>query len=138
MDERHINLDGSSWYSFIDWHQELNKHTPTQGVLIYALRKAVELAKIVDHKDAPILYEHLRLVLEATQTHLWDEQTGYFISSKDRQIWMAPTRLWEPQKPASILNDFLETKPDVGITPSSLYHQLVEALIQVGEGHCCN
>jgi hypothetical protein len=139
LDDRHLILDGESWYSFIDWHQELNKQAPTQAVLIYALRQAIELAGIVGSDSAGRLEQELQLAVAAARTHLWDESAGFFISGPDRQvswasqIWMVLAQVWEPQVNAELLKRLLETNPAVGITTPYLYHHLVEALIQVGE-----
>lgn len=139
LDERHLIRDSSSWYSFIDWNQDLNKQTPTQGVLIYAIRRAIRIAEIVSCDSLGMLQQQLDLTVEAAKEHLWDEAAGFFVSGADRQvswasqIWMVHAEVWEPQINKELLNRLLEAKPVVGVTTPYLYHHLVEALIIVGE-----
>lgn len=139
LDNRHIILDANSWYSFIDWNQELNKQAPTQGVLIYALRRAIQIAERVGSDSVDMLKQQLVLLVESTIEHLWDEAAGFFISGAERQIswasqiWMVLAEVFEPQTNKELLNRLLELKPLVGVTTPYLYHHLVEALILVGE-----
>lgn len=139
LDERHLMQDGESWYSFIDWNQELNKQAPTQAVLIYALRQAMEMAAIVGSDAEGMLKQELQLTVDAAVSYLWDEAAGFFVSGADRQvswasqIWMALAGVLNPQRNSELLKRLMKTNPAVGITTPYLYHHLVEALIQAGE-----
>ncbi|WP_246096213.1 sugar hydrolase [Paenibacillus sinopodophylli] len=139
LDERHLVRDSNTWYSFIDWNQELNKQASTQGVLIYALRRAIQIAEIVGSDTVLRLKQQLDLIVDSAKEHLWDEALGFFISGADRQvswasqIWMVLAEVWEPQRNKELLNHLLEVKPAVGVTTPYLYHHLVEALILSGD-----
>lgn len=139
LDERHLVQDSNSWYSFIDWNQDLNKQAPTQGVLIYALRIAIRIAEIVSPDTVETLKQQLELLIASAKAHLWEESAGFFVSGVDRQvswasqIWMVLAEVWEPQKNKELLTRLLEVNPVVGVTTPYLYHHLVEALILVGE-----
>jgi alpha-L-rhamnosidase len=139
LDENHLIRDANSWYSFIDWNQELNKQAPTQGVLIYALRRAIKIAEIVSSDALDMLEQQLSLTVNSAKKHLWDHEAGFFVSGVDlqvswaSQIWMVLAEVWEPQKNKELLNRLLEMNPAVRVTTPYLYHHLVEALILVGE-----
>ncbi|WP_163539911.1 sugar hydrolase, partial [Gracilibacillus sp. YIM 98692] len=45
LDDRNIVEDDESWWSFIDWQPDLNKQAPSQAILIYTLRRAIQLAE---------------------------------------------------------------------------------------------
>ncbi|GAA3331278.1 hypothetical protein GCM10020331_087230 [Ectobacillus funiculus] len=78
LDEHNIVKDDKSWWSFIDWHQELNKQAPSQAVLIHAIKRAIEMAKVLGSDKQAFLEERLQEIVTATITHLWDEEQGFF------------------------------------------------------------
>jgi alpha-L-rhamnosidase len=139
LDEKGIVKDDESWWSFIDWHEKLNKQAPSQAILIYTLRRAIEIAQILNSNKFALLEKQLQDVIEATLTHLWDEDSGFFISGSEQQvswasqIWMVHAEILNPEDNRKLINHLLSTKPDIGLTTPYMYHYLVEALILVGE-----
>lgn len=57
MDEEGIVTDKDTWWCFIDWADGLNKQAGAQGILIYALRHAIELAKYDQNEEKVKAYE---------------------------------------------------------------------------------
>jgi hypothetical protein len=139
LDDRGIVQDDESWWSFIDWHEKLNKQASSQAILIYTMRRAVEMARVMNGDKLDLLTEKLQNVIEATITHLWDDNIGFFISGSDHQvswasqIWMVHAEVLQPEDNRKLINHLLFTKPDIGLTTPYMYHYLVEALILVGE-----
>jgi alpha-L-rhamnosidase len=139
LDENHILIDSSDWWSFIDWQEGLNKQTPSQAVLIYTMKQAIRLAEELNVPEKDSLKDHLSAIVEATRTYLWDEKQQFFISGSDRQvswasqIWMVHAGVLTKEENRQLMNHLLKEKPEVSIATPYMYHHLVEALLVSGE-----
>ena len=139
LDDRNILIDDPSWWSFIDWNDDLNKQTPSQGVLIYTLKKVRNLAGILGAEEQSFLTEKIEEVTKATLTHLWDGKKEFFISGEEgqvswaSQIWMVLADILNLEQNRKLLNQLLENKPSIGMNTPYIYHYLVEALLIVGQ-----
>lgn len=139
LDDRGIVIDDPSWWSFIDWNEQLNKQAPSQAILIYALRKAAKLAQILDDGQADFLSEKTVELLKATKLHLWDEETGFFVSGEEKQVswatqvWMVFAGVLDQEANRRLLLQLLQKKPPVNMNTPYMYHHLVEALLLTGE-----
>ncbi|MBO1510701.1 alpha-L-rhamnosidase-related protein [Metabacillus bambusae] len=139
LDEQGIVTDDETWWSFIDWQEKLNKQAPSQAILIHTLRRAIKLAEVLKSDKLTLLEQKLQETVEATITHLWDQDSGFFVSGSERQIswasqiWMVHAEVLAPEDNCKLINHLLSTKPEIGLTTPYMYHYLVEALILVGE-----
>ncbi|WP_284236946.1 sugar hydrolase [Paenibacillus glycanilyticus] len=140
LDERGIVRDDETWWSFIDWHPELNKQAPSQGVFIYCLKRGLELARLVGQPDREKDIEELiKRVADAAVAHLWDEEAGFFVSGVDRQvswasqIWLVLAEVLPVEENTALLSRLLEERPAIGMTTPYMYHHLIEALFSVGD-----
>lgn len=145
LDERGIVRDDETWWSFIDWHPELNKQAPSQGVLIYCLKRGLELARILGLADKQqYIEEQIARTAEAAVTQLWDEDAGFFVSGSDRQIswasqiWLVLADLLPAKDNAALLERLFEEQPAIGMTTPYMYHHLIEALFSVGSREKAN
>jgi Glycogen debranching enzyme len=139
LDEQGIVRDDETWWSFIDWHPELNKQAPTQGVLIYCLKQGLELARMVGESDKQKYIEtQIERTSRAAVTQLWDEERGFFVSGSKRQIswasqiWLVLADVLPVGENAALLDRLFETPPAIGMTTPYMYHHLIEALFSVG------
>ncbi|GMK40438.1 alpha-L-rhamnosidase [Paenibacillus sp. CCS19] len=138
LNEQGIVADDETWWSFIDWHSDLNKQAPTQGVLIYCLRQGLELARVVGEAEQYIEGQIERTVNGAIE-QLWDEQQGFFVSGSDKQIswasqvWMVLAGVLPAEQNAALLDRLFEAPPAIGMTTPYMYHHLIEALFSAGK-----
>ena len=81
-------------WCFLDWSLELNKQAGAQGVLLYAMKSAVAIAKEIgkDH-DAECIMKTYELYRKAAKMHFYDEEKGLFVSGDCRQISYA-SQVW--------------------------------------------
>ena len=135
LDDKQIVKDEDSWWSFIDWHPELNKQAPSQAILIFVLRKAITLAKeLKKDVEQAKLEKALEKVVQATIDHLWDEEQGFFVSGSSRQVswasqvWMVLAQVWDKETNQQLLKRLLKEKPAIGMNTPYMHHHLVEAL----------
>lgn len=139
VDKRGIVRDDKSWWSFIDWNDYLNKQTPSQGVLIYAMKQAKELAIILaDEKNLAFLDTAISFVSQASIKYLFDSKQGFFVSGKEKQVsfasqvWMALAQVFNKEENANLLDRLFKTPPEIGMVTPYMYHHLIEALITNG------
>lgn len=139
VDEQGVVRDSSDWWCFLDWNDDLNKQAGAQGVLIYTLRQAAEIAGILrDEKREAELDSMIEKAVYGAKTHLWDEQEGFFISGTERQIswasqvWLVLAGVFTTEKNQQILKHLLESNPKIGMVTPYMYHHLIDALIQCG------
>lgn len=136
LSKENIVMDDSSWWSFIDWHEELNKQASSQAVLIYTLKKTAKIAKILEEEETfSWIDKQINIIAKATIEYLWDEQVGFFISGEKRQIswasqiWMVIAGVFDKERNKKLLQRLLKENPKVGINTPYMYHHLVDALL---------
>lgn len=139
VDETGIVRDDESWWSFIDWQDRLNKQAPSQGVLLYTLKRAVHLAEAVGEEGtAALLSDQLNELAAATMRELWDPERRFFVSGSDRQIswagqvWMALAEILPEADNRDLLLRLQAANPEVGMTTPYMVHHFVEALLIAG------
>ena len=139
-DEDLIRDSDELGWCFIDWNLALNKQGAAQGVFLYALRAAIQLAKILDESSAcaklQTIYQSCR---DAANRLLWDPERNCYVSGKDRQVSVA-TQAWmvlggavEGEDAADLLRRVTEMQDAVEIVSPYMMHNYVEALITAGE-----
>lgn len=130
--------DRMGW-CFLDWNLGLNKQAGAQGVFLYALKAAFEIAVLAnDLKKMRELDQLYDFCLNAANEKLWDEKSGFYVSGEERQIsWI--TQIWmilggacERDRARDILSRLPQSKAEKMVTPYA-YHYYIEALIESGE-----
>ncbi|TYP73139.1 sugar hydrolase [Paenibacillus methanolicus] len=139
VDETGILRDDESWWSFIDWNDQLNKQAPSQGVLLYTLKRAVQLAEAVGEPGiAAQLAETIATLTAATMRELWDSEQRFFVSGAQRQVswagqaWLALAEILPEADNRDLLLRLQAANPDVGMTTPYMVHHFVEALLIAG------
>ncbi|MDQ8736599.1 sugar hydrolase [Paenibacillus sp. LHD-38] len=139
LDEHGIVKLGVSNGSFIDWQSELNKETPSQGVLIYCLKRGMALAATLGlEKERAYIADQINRTTKAALDHLWENDLGVFISGADKQVswasqvWMALAEVLPQEENAALMDRLFTQPPAIGMTTPYMFHHLIEALFLVG------
>ena len=140
LDERSIIKDSDErGWCFLDWNLDLNRQAGAQGVLLYSLKAAFEIAVLLNDLDKKRVYDQLYYsCLNAANEHLWDEEAGFYVSGADRQISWA-SQIWMILGGAcdrSRARDILKRLPGseaFGMVTPYIHHYYIEALIESGE-----
>ncbi|QTH41011.1 sugar hydrolase [Cohnella sp. LGH] len=138
LDDRGVVRDEETWWSFIDWHESLNKQAPSHAVLIYALRRASRLAEAVGCASEGEFERRLTDAERAAMEALWDADQGFFVSGEERQvswaaqIWMALAEVLPREENKALMKRLLTQRPEISPTTPYMYHHLAEALLAVG------
>lgn len=132
--EDHLVKDSNvlGW-CFVDWNLGLNKQAAAQGIYLYCLKAAMEMAQLLGMDTAGLQadYEAKRAAAEL----LWDEETGFYISGEGRQISWA-SQVWMTlggaiHGTAELLYRLENAAAEAMVTPY-MYHNYVDALLAVG------
>lgn len=139
VDKNGMVRDSDDWWCFLDWHDELNKQAGAQGVLIYTLKQAAAIAKILqDQERSDVLKDMLRETIDGAKKYLWDEKWGFFVSGEQRQIswasqvWLVLAGVFEEEKNREILKNLIEKNPSINMVTPYMYHHFIDALILNG------
>jgi len=139
LDKNNIKKDETSWWAFIDWHQDLNKQAPAQAILVYCLKRALALAEEMNCKEKEFLFQKIQEVSTATLKYFWDKEKGFFVSGEGKQvswvtqIWMVLAEILPKEENAALMERLFEKQPEVKLTTPYAYHHMIEALILCGK-----
>ena len=140
LDQHYVvkDLDVLGW-CFVDWNLELNKQASAQGIFLYALEAAIELAEqvgdVLSEEEYADLYNKVK---DAANTFLYDEKMGMYVSGKDRQIsfasqiWMILGNAVEGSAALRLLERLNGCDGAVKMVTPYMYHNYIDALIKLG------
>lgn len=137
-DANGVVRDGDDWWSFIDWHEALNKQSASQGVLIYCLERALLLAQRYDIGKVAMLTGTLTRLKTAALAQLWDPQRGFYVSGAARQvscasqIWLVLADVGDAGHQRQVMENLLSSPPEVGMNTPYLRHHFIAALLKTG------
>ena len=127
-------------WCFLDWGESLNKQAGVSAVLIYSIRYGIRLAEILDKPDdIRWMQEKQEILKQAAVQEFWDEEQGFFVSGKERQvswatqIWMVLAHIFEKEANQKLLHHVREENPHVCMVTPYMYHYYIEALLSCGE-----
>lgn len=124
---------------FFDWADELDRHVPIQGAMIYSLDKSAELASMLGKETLAREWRDLaQKMKKAIRKACYDKRSGVFVSGADKQIshlsqvWMILSHTLSPKEGVKALKYVLSDERSVYPRTPYAYHYLIEALIQCG------
>ena len=139
FDEKNLLIPGEGFWGFIDWTEGMDKQAAMQGVYIYCAEQVQKIADILgDEKKAEELRMEARAKTEAARSYLFDQETGLFVSGKERQInyasqvWMILSGAVSPEEGGQILDRVIAVDPEKGMVSPYMNHHFVEALLVCG------
>ena len=124
---------------FIDWCPGLDKQAALQGVLIYAAKQALELARVM--QDTPAVHDLERRIEQytrAARNALYDSEAGLFLSGNKRQasyasqVWMVLAGVLDQEQNATLLQTIRQLPGAVGMRTPYMMHHYIDALIASG------
>lgn len=140
LDASHMFHDNGATWCFIDWAFGLDKSAATHAVIVFALRRMVQLAVTLGRHDEVTRYAAaIEAMVGAARAQLFDARRGVYLSGPGRQLSCA-TQAWMvlagvAETPAIAQAALRNALADAGavrpITPY-LYHYLAEAMLSCG------
>jgi len=130
-------VDPKTLWLFIDWNEQLDRTASIQGVLIYAFERTLRLARLLGReREVSGLADLIARMRIAAREHLFDHQSGVFVSGPKRQVswasqaWLilagVPTSV---QQSAAAMRRAITLETAVRPTTPYLYHHVVEGLL---------
>jgi alpha-L-rhamnosidase len=139
IDQRGLFVDPKKYWLFIDWRSGLEKETPIQGILIFALAQLAELARHLGlAREIPAALAAKEKLTEAARKYLRDPRTGFYVSGPKRQVswhshaWLIIAGVITPDEGAKLLKRLRKSKDVVMPAGPYLYHYVVEAMLLCG------
>ena len=120
-------------WCFVDWNLGLNKQASAQGIYLYCVNAAIELAKILG-RDAAALEADYAAKKTAAE-NLWNGE--YYVSGANKQISWA-SQVWmvlggAQHGDAALLKRLENCAHAEGMVTPYMYHNYVDALLAVGQ-----
>ena len=121
-------------WCFVDWNLFLNKQASAQGIYLYCLKAAMEVAGILNETDRYAALEQDYAAKRKAAELLWNGE--FYISGDGRQISWA-SQVWmtlggAEHGTAELLSGLETANAEKMVTPY-MYHNYVDALLSVGE-----
>ncbi len=133
FDNNHLVKDSDvlGW-CFVDWNLGLNKQASAQGIYMYCLKAAIEMAQILGIHTAALETDYAFKALAAES--LWNGE--FYFSGANGQISWA-SQVWmilggAVHGDAALLARLENTTAEAMVTPY-MYHNYIDALIAVGQ-----
>jgi alpha-L-rhamnosidase len=133
-------VDNGGTWCFIDWAFGLDKSAPTHAVIVFALRRMLQLAQALGIEEGRAVFASaIERMTAAARSLSYDAARGVYVSGPQRQVsiatqaWMVLAGVPESTEAAqralrSALADPEAVKP---VTPY-LYHYIAEAMLACG------
>lgn len=127
---------------FVDWNLELDKAASAQGIYLYCLKDAIELARSFgDEKRAEALEEEYNELTVVSRDYFMDPKTSVFVSGEKQQIswasqcWLILGGVVDAKEGAHILERLKAMDADKvsGMVSPYMRHVYVDALIACGQ-----
>ena len=131
--------DPGNWWLFVDWRADLHKEASVHAIIVYALRRTAELARLIGRPAESVDLDTTAESMSVAARRQLRSDDGLYVSGLDRQVswatqaWMILAGIPESQADASGLFDALAATPNA-VPPAGpyLWHYVVEALLACG------
>jgi alpha-L-rhamnosidase len=128
------------YWAFIDWNMKLDRTAAMQGLMIYAGRQLVELARMTGNAADVVEYPALLDKMSAAgYVAYYDKAQKVCVSGPERQVswasqaWMTLGGLLPKDEAAGALRrGVIEDTTSVQPSTAYLYHHVAEAMVQCG------
>ncbi|MGM0213671.1 alpha-L-rhamnosidase-related protein [Enterococcus sp. AZ109] len=139
VDEQGRLVLTEDWPVFIDWSNEFDKATAGQAVMIYALKRFIQLAEKMNDAKLTHYQEVCDQLASFAKTALYNEEKQQFIIETSgemnvaSQVWMVLAEVMDEDTNKKIMETTVaEQFPITGIATPYMYHHVVEALFVAG------
>jgi hypothetical protein len=134
-----LYIDPKNMWIFIDWSDKLDRNAAIQGVLIYAYRKTLALARRIGREgDVAEYAARIERMVAAARKHYWDSSKHVFVSGPNRQVswgsqaWMAIAGVSSRRESADAMRTAIADPNAVRPVTPYLYHYVVEGMLAGG------
>ena len=134
-----LYVDPKNMWIFIDWSDKLDRNAAIQGVMVYAYRKTLALARRIGRESEVAEYAaRIERMVAAARKHYWDASRRVFVSGPNRQVswgsqaWMAIAGVSSRRESADAMRTAVADPNAVRPVTPYLYHYVVEGMLAGG------
>jgi hypothetical protein len=134
-----LYVDPKKMWIFIDWSDKLDRNAAIQGVLIYAYRKTLALARRIGKESEVADYAaRIERMVAAARKHYWNASKRVFVSGPDAQVswasqaWMAISGVSSRRESADAMRAAVADPNAIRPVTPYLYHYVVEGMLAGG------
>jgi len=127
-------------WCFVDWNLSLNKQASAQGIFMYCLLAAIDLAKALgEDGEKNKLVEMYKNAKKDALRELWDESKECFVSGNEKQIsiasqvWMILGGAIEGEAASDLIERIENQNEKVDMVTPYMYHNYIDALIKINK-----
>lgn len=127
------------WWLFVDWREGLDKQAALQGILIFAMKETLNLAKqLGKEKEVAGLPMLIAKMTKAARSSLYDKASGLFTSGASKQLsyasqsWMVLSDVATKAEAQKALREIAKVRGAVKPGTPYLTHYYVAAMIKAG------
>jgi alpha-L-rhamnosidase len=135
----HLFAAPPNTWVFIDWSKSLNRTAAMQGVFIYCMRYAQQLANKTGANQEEAEYgAAIRAMTDAAHSAFWDANQRVFVSGPQRQVslasqaWMVLSGVAAIEEAGSALRNASRLHDAVKPGAPYLYHYVADAMLHCG------
>jgi len=130
----------SNYWAFIDWSQALDRAASMQGVMLYAYRQLIELARLIGEESRAKEFAEIAAKMRAAaRQRYFDPAQGMCVSGPRSQISWA-SQAWltlggtlsQSEAAGALRKAVLENEQAIRPATPYLYHHVVEAMVSCG------
>ncbi|HEV7609401.1 MAG TPA: hypothetical protein VGO61_18825 [Steroidobacteraceae bacterium] len=132
-------VDPGNMWIFIDWSDKLDKNAAIQGLLIYAWRQTLALARRIGREaDVADFAGHIERMTAAARKHYWDASKRVFVSGAKRQVswasqaWMNIAGVASKRESADAMRTAMADPDAIRPVTPYLYHYVIEGQLAGG------
>lgn len=141
---KEVGTDGvlkmnEDWPVFVDWSNDIDKHTAGQAILIYVLKQFVALAELKHDPDIDKYKAEIAKLSQVAIEKMFDKNKGLFISGPDKEVniasqaWMVLAHVLSDEDNYKLMTKAVkELFPVTGIATPYMYHHIAAALFESG------
>lgn len=123
-------------WCFLDWSEGLDKQAGAQGVYLFCLKAAVEVARLLGREDWACALEEDRRHKRAAAERLWDPGLQLYVSGPERQVSWA-SQIWmvlggAAHADGALLDRVARYPKACGMLTPYMRHIYLDALLAVG------
>jgi len=134
-----LYVDPKNMWIFIDWSEKLDRNAAIQGVLIYAYRKTLALARRIGRESEVADYAaRIDRMVAVARKQYWDASKNVFVSGPDRQVswasqaWMAIAGVSSRRESADAMRKAVADPKAIRPVTPYLYHYVIEGMLAGG------
>ena len=122
-------------WCFVDWANGLDKQASAQGIYLYSLKAAIQIADLLEDAVLSSLFRDHYARKHSAAELLWDEEKQFYISGPEKQISWA-SQVWltlggaAHGSPELLVR--LKNSDALPMVTPYMYHNYVDALLSVG------